>query len=117
VRAWELPILCGDAQSYSPTLTAVVLPEGMDSGRLIAWAAAHLHLSLGAGLGKLRGRVFRIGHLGWLNEVEVLGVLGGVEIALNVAGLQVPPGSGVSACASWFLRSMRVTAGEGAQKS
>jgi len=117
VRAWELPILCGDAQSYSPTLTAVVLPEGMDSGRLIAWAAAHLHLSLGAGLGNLRGRVFRIGHLGWLNEVEVLGVLGGVEIALNVAGIQVPPGSGVSAGASWFLHSLRVTAGDGAQKS
>ncbi len=117
VRAWGLPILCSDPQAYSPTLTAVVIPEGMDSGRLIAWAAAHLNLSLGAGLGRLRGRVFRIGHLGWLNEVEVLGVLGGVEIALNAAGLQVPPGSGVSACASWFLHSLRVTAGEGVQKS
>ena len=117
VRAWELPILCSDAQSYSPTLTAVVLPEGMDSGRLIAWAAAHLHLSLGAGLGRLRGRVFRIGHLGWLNEIEVLGVLGGVEIALNAAGIQVPPGSGVSACASWLINSMSVPAGDGARTS
>ncbi|MDR7475461.1 MAG: hypothetical protein QN175_10700 [Armatimonadota bacterium] len=72
---------------------------------MIAWAAAHLHLSLAAGLSRLRGRVFRIGHLGWLNEVEVLGVLGGVELALNASGVRVPVGSGVSACAAWFLEA------------
>ncbi len=112
VRAWELPILCRNPQCYSPTLTAVEMPEGVDSGRLIAWAAVHLNLFLGAGLGKLRGRVFRIGHLGWLNEVEVLGILGGIEIALNASGIQVPPGSGMSACSSWFLGEMRGRAGE-----
>ncbi len=115
VRAWELPILCADPQRYSPTLTAVTLPQEVDSSRMIAWAAARLHLSLGAGLGRLRGRVFRIGHLGWLNEVEVLGVLGGVELALNASGVRVPVGSGVSACAAWFLEAHRAAGGEAAR--
>jgi alanine-glyoxylate transaminase/serine-glyoxylate transaminase/serine-pyruvate transaminase len=105
VRAWDLPIVCRDPQAYSATLTAVALPEGMDSRRLLSWSAAHLNLSLGAGLGKLQGRVFRIGHLGWLNEVEVLGVLGGLEVALHACGLRVTPGAGPGAAAAWFIES------------
>lgn len=115
VAAWGLRTVCLDPQRASATLTAVTLPAGMDSARLVAWAAAHLNLSLGAGLGPLRGQVFRIGHLGWLNEVEVLGVLAGVEMALRAFGVRVTPGAGVSAAAAWFEESMSATATEEAR--
>jgi alanine-glyoxylate transaminase/serine-glyoxylate transaminase/serine-pyruvate transaminase len=105
VRAWELPLLCADPRAYSNSLTAVMMPEGTDSGRLIDWAAERLNLALGAGLGPLRGRLFRIGHLGWLNEVEVLGILGGVEIALREIGVEVRTGAGPAAASSWLAES------------
>ena len=102
VRAWELPIFARDPAEYSNSLTTVVVPDGADSGRLIAVASERLNLALGIGLGKLRGRVFRIGHLGALNELEVLATLGGVELALALSGIPVPLGSGVAACQQHF---------------
>ncbi len=105
VRAWGLSILCQDPTAYSNTLTTVIMPEGVDAERLLELTSTRLDLALGVGLGQLKGRAFRIGHLGWLNEVEVLGMLGAIEIALNVVGVSVPPGSGVAACASWFLET------------
>ena len=102
VRAWELPIFAADPAEYSNSLTTVVVPEGTDSGRVIAVATERLNLALGVGLGQLRGRVFRIGHLGALNELEVLATLGGVELALTLAGLPVPLGTGVAACQHHF---------------
>jgi len=110
VRAWELALLCQDPRAASNSLTAVVMPEGMDSGQMIDWAAAQLNLALGVGLGRLRGRIFRIGHLGWLNEVEVLGILGGVELALTTLGSRVRPGAGAAAAASWFAESAGLAA-------
>lgn len=105
VRAWGLRILCEDPKAYSNTLTAVVMPEGGDAERLLELSATRLNLALGVGLGQLKGRVFRIGHLGWLNEVEVLGTVAALEIVLNAAGVRIPPGSGVAACAAWFLNA------------
>ncbi len=105
VRAWGLSILCQDPTAYSNTLTTVIMPEGVDAERLLELTSTHLDLALGVGLGQLKGRAFRIGHLGWLNEVEVLGMLAAIEIALNVVGVSVPPGSGVAACASWLLEN------------
>jgi len=103
VRAWGLGILCEDAGAYSDSLTAVVMPEGLDSNALIARARDRFDLALGVGLGKLRGRVFRIGHLGALNELEVLATLGGVEMALRETGHAVALGSGVAAAQQLFL--------------
>ncbi len=105
VRAWHLPIFCKRPEEYSNTLTAVVMPEGVDSGRLIEFAAGRLNLALGVGLGKLKGRVFRIGHLGALNELEVLATLGGVELALHKSGVPIALGSGVAAAQRHFSRA------------
>ncbi len=106
VRAWDLPIFCRRPEEYSNTLTAVVMPEGADSGRLIEFAGARLNLALGVGLGQLKGRVFRIGHLGALNELEVLATLAGCELALRAVGVPVVLGSGVAACQEHFARRL-----------
>src|SRR5437867_639886 len=103
IHAWGLQILCRDPQEYSNTVTAVVVPDGADADAVRKAAVQHLNLSLGAGLGRLKGRVFRIGHLGALNELEVLATLAGTEMALTMAGVRVPPGAGVTACEQFFL--------------
>jgi alanine-glyoxylate transaminase/serine-glyoxylate transaminase/serine-pyruvate transaminase len=112
VRAWGLGILCEDADAYSDSLTAVVMPEGFDSNVLIARARDRFDLALGVGLGRLRGRVFRIGHLGALGELEVLATLGGVEMALRECGHEVAPGAGVGAAEERF-----VTLGKSAERA
>jgi alanine-glyoxylate transaminase/serine-glyoxylate transaminase/serine-pyruvate transaminase len=104
VEAWGLNILCEDAAAYSDSLTAVVMPEGLDSNALIARARDRFDLALGVGLGKLRGRVFRIGHLGALGELEVLATLGGVEMALRECGHSAAAGTGVAAAEELFVK-------------
>jgi alanine-glyoxylate transaminase/serine-glyoxylate transaminase/serine-pyruvate transaminase len=108
VGAWRLAILCDEPEAYSDTLTAVVMPEGLDSNALIARARERFDLALGVGLGKLRGKVFRIGHLGSLNELEVLATIGGVEMALRESGHQVALGSGSAAAEDRFVALERV---------
>ena len=103
VRAWGLGILCEEVDAYSDSLTAVVMPEGLDSNALIARARDRFDLALGVGLGRLRGRVFRIGHLGALGELEVLAALGGVEMALRESGHAVVAGAGVAAAEELFV--------------
>src|SRR5262249_35251695 len=85
VRAWGLEILCMDSDRYSDTLTAVVMPDGHDADRLRAAILDRFDLSLGTGLGQLRGRVFRIGHLGDFNDLMLAGTLAGVEMGLAAA--------------------------------
>jgi alanine-glyoxylate transaminase/serine-glyoxylate transaminase/serine-pyruvate transaminase len=96
VAEWGLELLCRDPQERSNTATAIQVPEGIDADKVLR-AAEELHLSLGGGLSKLKGRVFRIGHLGALNALEVLATLAGVELALHRTGVPVDLGSGVSA--------------------
>ena len=102
VRAWGLSILCRNPREYSDTLTTVVVPDDVDAEAVLR-TAERLHLSLGAGLGRLKGRVFRIGHLGALNELEVLATLAGVEMALLTTGVKVPLGAGVVAAEGFFV--------------
>jgi alanine-glyoxylate transaminase/serine-glyoxylate transaminase/serine-pyruvate transaminase len=109
VGAWKLDILCEEPQAYSDTLTAVVMPEGSDSNALIARARDRFDLALGVGLGRLRGKIFRIGHLGSLNELEVLATIGGVEMALRESGYGVSLGSGAAAAEDRFVALERVT--------
>lgn len=85
VRAWNLEILCQDPQEYSPILTAVVMPTGHDADHFRDVALKNYDMSLGAGLSKVKGKVFRIGHLGHFNELMLMGTLSGVEMALDVA--------------------------------
>ncbi len=84
VRAWGLEVLCAEAAEYSASLTAVMAP---DADRLREKALERFDLSLGGGLGKLRGEVFRIGHLGSLNDLMLAGALSGVEMGLALAGV------------------------------
>jgi alanine-glyoxylate transaminase / serine-glyoxylate transaminase / serine-pyruvate transaminase len=84
VRGWGLEILCRDPAEYSGSLTAVLMPEGHDADALRKEILARFDLSLGTGLGKLAGRVFRIGHLGWFNDLMLCGTLCGVEMGLAV---------------------------------
>jgi len=80
VQAWGLQILCRDPAEYSGSLTAVLMPDGHDADALRREILARFDLSLGTGLGKLAGRVFRIGHLGWFNDLMLCGTLCGVEM-------------------------------------
>jgi alanine-glyoxylate transaminase/serine-glyoxylate transaminase/serine-pyruvate transaminase len=103
VRALGLQILCRNPAEYSSTLTAVVMPDGFDSDAFIRHAAQKLDMSLGVGLGAVKGKVFRIGHLGNLNELELLGGLAGVELMLKDFGIPIRLGAGVAAAEESLL--------------
>ena len=107
VRALGLELLCRDPAEHSNTLTAVVMPTGFDSDAYIAHANRTLDMSLGVGLGEVKGKVFRIGHLGSLNELELLGGLAGVEITLRTFGLPIPVGAGLAAAEHFLLETPR----------
>jgi alanine-glyoxylate transaminase / serine-glyoxylate transaminase / serine-pyruvate transaminase len=87
VRGWGLELLPLDPAEYSSSLTAVVMPEGHDSDRFRAAALQGWDISLGAGLGKLQGKIFRIGHLGDFNDLMLMGTLAGVELGLRAAAV------------------------------
>ncbi len=97
VDAWGLTNCAKGPEWHSDTVTAIVVPEGFDANDVIRTAYEKYNLSLGAGLNKVAGKVFRIGHLGWLNEIMVLQALGGVELALRDVGIPFEPGVGVGA--------------------
>jgi alanine-glyoxylate transaminase/serine-glyoxylate transaminase/serine-pyruvate transaminase len=92
VQAWGLELLCLNPAEYSPSCTAVMMPEGFDEAKFRALVLEEYNLSLGAGLGKLAGRVFRIGHLGDLNDLMLCGTLCGVEMGLARFGVPHQPG-------------------------
>ena len=97
VTAWGLQNCSVDTKWYSDTVTAIRVPEDIDANNVIKTAYHTYGVSLGAGLGPLNGNVFRIGHLGWLNETMVLQALGGVEMAMRDVGVKFIPGCGVGA--------------------
>ena len=104
VRAWGLPIQCADPAVYSPVLTGVVTPAGVDADALRKLIHTRFDLSLGTGLGKVRGRMFRIGHLGDCNELTLLATVAGCEMGLKLAGVPLA-GSGVQAAMDHFSSS------------
>lgn len=101
VRAWGLEILCREPKYYSSVLTAVIVPEGHNADDFRAAALKHFDISLGTGLTKLSGRVFRIGHLGDTNDLTILGALAGVEMGLQLAGVPIRKG-GVQAAMDYL---------------
>ena len=105
VSAWGLEIFCRDSAEYSNSLTAVQVPKGSDADLLMQIALKDFDLSLGTGLGKLQGKIFRIGHLGSLNELTLLGVLCGIEMTLQIANIPFRKG-GINAALE-FLRSRK----------
>jgi len=87
VRAWGLEIVCEEPLEYSNSMTAIFTPEGHDADRLRKLILENFDMSLGAGLGKLAGKAFRIGHLGSFNDLMLAGTLSGVEMGLRLAGI------------------------------
>jgi alanine-glyoxylate transaminase/serine-glyoxylate transaminase/serine-pyruvate transaminase len=87
VRAWGLEILCANPAEYSSTLTGVMLPDGHNADTFRKIVLDHFNMSLGQGLGKLAGKIFRIGHLGYFNDLMLCGTLAGVEMGLELAAV------------------------------
>jgi alanine-glyoxylate transaminase/serine-glyoxylate transaminase/serine-pyruvate transaminase len=102
VKAWDLPIQCADPSVYSPVLTGVITPPGVDADRLRRDIYERFDLSLGTGLGKLKGRMFRMGHLGDSNDLTLIAMVSGVEMGLKAAGIKTA-GSGVQAIMDHFV--------------
>ena len=101
VQAWGLEVLCVEERDYSSVLTAVKLPAGYDADELRKIILEKLNMSLGNGLSKLAGQVFRIGHLGDFNDLMLMGTLSGVEMGLSLAG--IPHQKGGASRASEYL--------------
>ncbi len=101
VEAWGLQIQCADTAVYSPVLTGVITPVGVDADALRQLIHQRFDLSLGTGLGRVKGRMFRIGHLGDSNDLTLLATLAGVEMGLKLAGIAIKE-SGVHAAMDHF---------------
>ena len=101
VKAWELEILAANPSEFSNTLTAVVMPPAHDADRVRQTILERFDMSLGTGLGKLKGRVFRIGHLGDFNDLMLAGTLCGVEMGLSICGVPFNR-SGVNAALAYL---------------
>jgi alanine-glyoxylate transaminase/serine-glyoxylate transaminase/serine-pyruvate transaminase len=109
VRAWGLEVVCAEPREYSSSLTAVLMPEGHDADHLRRVILENFDMSLGAGLSKLKGKAFRIGHLGSFNDLMLAGTLSGIEMGLRLAG--VPHRDGGVAAALNILAPTGVTTG------
>jgi alanine-glyoxylate transaminase/serine-glyoxylate transaminase/serine-pyruvate transaminase len=102
LQGWGLKLCAKAPKWYSDTVSAVVVPEGINGAHVIDVAFRRYNLALGAGLSKVAGKVFRIGHLGDLNELMLLGAIGGAEMAMLDVGIKVAPGSGVAAASNYW---------------
>tara|TARA_R110002049_G_scaffold33716_4_gene110956 strand:+ start:4008 stop:5246 length:1239 start_codon:yes stop_codon:yes gene_type:complete len=102
VNAWGLPIQCADPAVYSPVLTGVITPAGVDADAIRRLIYQRFDMSLGTGLGRVKGRMFRIGHLGDCNDLTLMATLSGVEMGLKLSGVKVA-GSGVQAAMDYFM--------------
>jgi alanine-glyoxylate transaminase/serine-glyoxylate transaminase/serine-pyruvate transaminase len=102
VEAWGLKLCAKEPKWYSDTVSAIMVPEGFNGADVIDRAYRRYDLALGAGLSQMAGKLFRIGHLGDLNELMLLGALAGAEMSMRDVGIEVVPGSGVAAAQEHF---------------
>src|SRR5581483_9448486 len=116
LEGWKLKLCATEPKWYSDTVSAVMVPEGINASESIARAFKRYNLALGAGLSKVAGKLFRIGHLGDLNELMLLGCLAGAEMAMLDSGVRVQPGS-ATAAAQEYWRSHAPAAGASAKQS
>jgi alanine-glyoxylate transaminase/serine-glyoxylate transaminase/serine-pyruvate transaminase len=114
IQAWGLETICRDAKYYSPTITAVLLPEGHDADAFRALALEHFNISYGASFGKFQGKMFRIGHLGDVNDTMMLGALSATEMALQLAGVPIKKG-GVQAAMDYLVSTRTSAARQAAE--
>ncbi len=101
-EGWKLNLCAKAPEWYSNTVSAIVVPEGFDAAKVISNAYAKYNLSLGAGLSKVAGKVFRIGHLGDLNALSLMSAIAGAEMSMLDNGINVTPGSGVAAASTYW---------------
>ena len=101
-EGWKLKLCAAAPKWHSDTVSAIMVPEGIDGAAVIARAFTRYNLALGAGLAKVAGKLFRIGHLGDLNELMLLGAIAGAEMALLDAGAKLEPGSGAAAAQNYW---------------
>jgi alanine-glyoxylate transaminase/serine-glyoxylate transaminase/serine-pyruvate transaminase len=109
-QGWGMKLCAADPKWYSDTVSAVMVPEGINGADVISRAYKRYNVSLGAGLSKVAGKLFRIGHIGDMNEVHLMSGIAGAEMAMLDCGIKVQPGSGVGA-ASDYWRKHRAPAG------
>ena len=105
IAAWGLELCAKDPKSYSDTVSAVMVPEGFNAGDVMHAAYHKYNISLGAGLTEVAGKLFRIGHMGDMNDVSLLGALAGVEMALLDSGININAGSGVAAALEYYRQT------------
>ncbi|MBB6468217.1 alanine-glyoxylate transaminase/serine-glyoxylate transaminase/serine-pyruvate transaminase [Aminobacter lissarensis] len=105
VDAWGLKVCAKEPKWHSDTVSAILVPEGIDSAEVVRRAYHGYQTSLGVGLSKVAGKVFRIGHLGWVNEVMMCGAISAAEMSLRDVGVKVQPGSGVGAALEHYRLS------------
>jgi alanine-glyoxylate transaminase / serine-glyoxylate transaminase / serine-pyruvate transaminase len=103
-QGWSLKLCAVAPKWHSDTVSAIMTPAGIDAAAIIARAYKRYNLSLGAGLSKVAGKLFRIGHLGDLNELMLLGAIAGSEMAMMDLGIRIEPGSGVAAAQSFWQK-------------
>jgi alanine-glyoxylate transaminase/serine-glyoxylate transaminase/serine-pyruvate transaminase len=101
-EGWGLSLCAKAPKWHSDTVSAIVVPEGINGAQVIDTAYRRYNLALGAGLSKVAGKVFRIGHLGDLNELMLMSAIAGAEMAMLDAGIDVCPGSGVGAAGQYW---------------
>jgi alanine-glyoxylate transaminase/serine-glyoxylate transaminase/serine-pyruvate transaminase len=106
VQAWGLELLCANPDEYSSSLTAVLMPEGFDADEFLALILEKFDMSLGIGLGKVKGKVFRIGHLGYFNNLMLAGTLAGLEMGYSLAGIPFSKG-GADAALEYLEGTLR----------
>ncbi len=114
VKHWGLEIVCRDPKFYSPTLTAVILPEGHDADAFRALALEHFNISYGASFGRFTGKMFRIGHLGDTNDTMLMGALAATEMVLSLAGIPHKKG-GVQAAMDYLVSAHGSSAKQAAE--
>ena len=107
VHAWGLEILCKDPDEYSNILTAILMPEDADADAVRKVILDNFDMSLGTGLGKVKGKIFRIGHLGDINELTIMGALAGVEMGFELANVTYQKG-GVEQAMAYLTDTARI---------
>lgn len=117
-EGWRLKLCATEPKWYSDTVSAIMVPDGINGAEVISRAFKRYNLALGAGLSKVAGKLFRIGHLGDLNELMLLGAIAGAEMAMLDVGVKVEPGSGVAAAQKfWRNHALANVAGAKASKA
>jgi alanine-glyoxylate transaminase/serine-glyoxylate transaminase/serine-pyruvate transaminase len=104
IDGWKLKLCAVAPKWYSDTVSAIMVPEGINGAEVISRAFKRYNLALGAGLSKVAGKLFRIGHLGDLNELMLLGAIAGSELAMLDVGVKIEPGSGVAAAQNYWRK-------------